>query len=218
MGVSVSSDGEHWTESFGTSSNMLSHTVVALAGTVATKIRIKMSETHPWLGVFETRRLYGIRSITVLAPRLQAVLDDCATASRSSDARDKYFAAGIPDGSHPAAGNALRQEVPSLQSAAASLSATLSELSAALPGLPMCSGSGQRSEASALQTGSRKRASMGVASSRFIVPSSMRARGHAVATAPADDVGVQMGVDVTGVRELLKTAKSAIVEMRAALL
>merc|ERR1712050_541325 len=164
MGVSVSSDGEHWTESFGTSSNMLSHTVVALAGTVATKIRIKMSETHPWLGVFETRRLYGIRSITVLAPRLQAVLDDCATASRSSDARDKYFAAGIPDGSHPAAGNALRQEVPSLESAAASLSATLSELSAALPGLPMCSGSGQP-EASALQIKSRESSStVGVAS------------------------------------------------------
>merc|ERR1712066_425842 len=100
-----------------------------------------MSEPHPYLGVWHGEKLYGIKTISVLAPRMEAVLDDCEAAARSSDARDKYFAVSVP-AFDPLAGTALEQEVTALEAAAASLGVTLSEISVALPKLATCLASG----------------------------------------------------------------------------
>merc|ERR1712190_569943 len=91
------------------------------------------------------------KAISVLAPRMHAVLGDCAAAAHSVDARDKYFAVGVKewDSSRLAA---YEQEVPALESAAASLGVTLSELSAAIPNLPMCTASSLLSNGGAPQT------------------------------------------------------------------
>ena len=35
--------------------------------------------------------LYGIKSVSVFASRLQAIVTECSKAARSTDARDKYF-------------------------------------------------------------------------------------------------------------------------------
>ena len=66
-----------------------------------------------------------------------AVLEPCAIAAKSSDARDKYFAVGV--GSFdPAPGVALRSELPALASAGAALGEAVMELAEAVPNARAC--------------------------------------------------------------------------------
>merc|ERR1719188_911075 len=190
--VSVSGDGEHWTESYATTSNMLRHTSVALAGVAASKVQIKMLEAHPWLGLLQGQSYYAIKAVSVLAPRMHAVLEDCAVAARENDARDKYFAVAVTE-HDPAANAGLEQAVATLESAAASLGATLSEISAAIPNLPSCSASAQFSKGGAQSMLSRSTTRLASASR-------------------------MAGGDVAAVEELLSTAKAAIVELRSSLM
>lgn len=134
--VSVSLDGSDWTEIFATSVNMVQVSRIPL-GLTASKLRIDMTKPHPFAGSASGKPVYGVRSIAALAHRLDATLDDCATASHSKDARDKYFPIAVSD-FDPASSAALHAQQPSVVAAKASLSAALGEIGA----LPSCDNQG----------------------------------------------------------------------------
>merc|ERR1712051_760595 len=125
--VASSVDAQHWTEVFSTTVNMVNVTQVPLGQTVASKVRVTMRKPHPIYGKFSGQSVYGIKSLAILAPRLQVTLDDCSAAAQSKDARDKYFSSSVSN-FNPASSAALRAEVPALDAAKASLSTALSEL------------------------------------------------------------------------------------------
>jgi len=104
-------------------------------GLTTSKIRVDMKEPNPSHGIFSNRPSYGIKSVVLLSPRLQASLGDCALVSQSKDARDKYFAVSVAD-FDPAASSAVRTELPALAAATASLRGALREVVA----LPPCDG------------------------------------------------------------------------------
>ena len=131
--VSVSSDGSDWTEVFGTNVNMVRESRIPLSLT-ASKLRVDMKTPHPQ-GGSSGMPSYGIRSVVVLASRLEVALDECAAASQSDDARDKYFPVAVSD-FDPTASAAFRAELPALAAAKASLSAALGKVLA----LPDCAG------------------------------------------------------------------------------
>merc|ERR1712051_1023776 len=125
--VASSVDGQHWTEVFSTTVNMVNVTQLPLGQTVASKVRVTMRKPHPIYGKILGQSVYGIRSLAILAPRLQVILDECSAAAQSKDARDKYFSSAVSN-FNPASSAALQAEVPALNAAKASLSTALSEL------------------------------------------------------------------------------------------
>jgi len=131
--VSVSL-GDSWTEVFATAVNMVRVSRIPL-GLMASKVRVDMKKPHPLAGTLSGQLIYGIRSIVALAPRLEAALDDCTTASHSKDARDKYFPVVVPD-FDPTASAALRAELPAVAAAMASLNVALGDIVAS----PTCDG------------------------------------------------------------------------------
>jgi len=129
--VSVSPDGLEWTKVFGTTVNMVRVSRIPL-GLTASKVRVDMKKPHPLHKTASGQPVYGIKSLTVLARRLDITLDDCAAAAQSKDARDKYFPVSASD-FEPAASASLQAELPALAAATASLSTALADI-AALPG------------------------------------------------------------------------------------
>ena len=71
--------------------------------------------------------MYGIRGIAVYADGLRAVVSDCGKASKSSDARDKYFLSAASEFDDSPA-KAFRSELPALEAARAALAASVAEL------------------------------------------------------------------------------------------
>ena len=119
-----------WIDQFATDANILPTVRLPVATGAAYGVRLLMSKAHPTQGVLGGHSLYGVRSFKVLSPSMRAVLEPCAIAAKSSDARDKYFAVGV--GSFdPAPGVALRSELPALASAGAALGEAVMELAEA---------------------------------------------------------------------------------------
>ncbi|CAJ1371378.1 unnamed protein product [Effrenium voratum] len=136
--VQVSADGSRWTDVFSTDSNALQRVKVPLPGTaLARGVKLVMTKPHPVHGSLGGRQLYGVRSLEVRGPAMQAVLESCAVAAKSGDARDKYFAVAV-ESYDAGTGAALRSELPALESADAALSAAVVELAEALPLIPSC--------------------------------------------------------------------------------
>merc|ERR1712012_568417 len=117
-----------WTEVFAMSGNVVKASRIPL-GLTASKVRLDMKGPSPSIGAASHRPAYGIKSVVLLSPRLQASLGECADVSRSKDARDKYFAIPVAD-FDPAFSTALQAEMPALVAATASLRVALRQCSA----------------------------------------------------------------------------------------
>ena len=129
---------ENWLQIFATDSNALKHVKIPLASAKPmSAIRLIMKEAHPTLGTMGGRKLVGVRSIRLLTRLLQPVLEPCAAAAKSHDARDKFFTVAV-SGFDPQAGAALAAEMPALESADAALSSIIVELAKALPAISSC--------------------------------------------------------------------------------
>jgi len=64
--------------------------------------------------MFKGHAVFGIASLEILAKSMQTIVEDCAAASKSKDARDKYFQTYVGD-SGACSSKALRSELPSLE-------------------------------------------------------------------------------------------------------
>ena len=58
--------------------------------------------------------VYGITELALRATGLQAVVEDCATAAKSHDARDKYFQSFVGEFGE-CSSKSLRSELPALE-------------------------------------------------------------------------------------------------------
>ena len=122
---------------YATDTNVLKTTAVPLTGHFVHGVRLVMKKAHATEGVLGGHALYGVRSFKVMAPQMRTVLEPCAVAAKSGDARDKYFAVGV--GSFdPAAGAQLRSELPGLEAADAALAAAVTELAEVVPDVHAC--------------------------------------------------------------------------------
>ena len=129
---------ENWLQIFATDSNTLKHVKIPLtAAKPMSAIKLVMKEAHPTLGTMGGHKLVGVRSIRLLTRLLQPVLEPCAAAAKSQDARDKFFTVAV-SGFDPQAGAALAAEMPALESADAALSSIVVELAKALPAISSC--------------------------------------------------------------------------------
>ena len=64
--------------------------------------------------MFKGHAVFGIASLEILAKSMQTIVEDCAVASQSKDARDKFFQSFVGD-SDSCSSKALRSELPSLE-------------------------------------------------------------------------------------------------------
>lgn len=199
--VAVSTDGVKWSEVFATDTNVLSSVSIQLGSISASRVRVVMHEAS---ASFHGRAVYGIRELVVRAPRLQTIVEDCAAAAGSADARDKYFANYVGEVG-PCSSKALRSELPALEAARASVAAVVAELAEALPKMSSCHGTaGFISRTGGSRT----------------VAHSGRSDAHATsgnAAAIVQKVDSQNGVDTSAVAALLAEARRVIVAARAAL-
>ena len=71
-------------------------------------------QAHAVYGMFKGHAVFGIASLEILAKGMQTIVEDCAAASKSKDARDKYFQTYVGDYG-ACSSKALRSELPSLE-------------------------------------------------------------------------------------------------------
>jgi hypothetical protein len=64
--------------------------------------------------LFQGHTVYGISELALSATGLQATVEDCATAAKSHDARDKFFQSFVGEFGM-CSSKALRSELPSLE-------------------------------------------------------------------------------------------------------
>ena len=108
------SDGDQFTEVYSSSINVLAETTVKLGGKTATALKIVMREPQPVHGKLDGHSLYGIASVGVFSSQLDTVVENCAVAGKSKDARDKFFLARASE-FDPVSGAALDNELISLE-------------------------------------------------------------------------------------------------------
>jgi len=203
--VSVSTDGKQWSEVFSTTTNVLKNSHIPLSLATASSVRVEMRQTHSVDGHFFDQPLFGIRSLSLLASRLEPSLEDCATAALSKDARDKYFAVSA-DHFDPAPAAALRAASPALDAAQASLSAALCEIADASLKLSSCS-------IASLLSASEPPLKIGVESGTFAYATDSAARAEGTNSL----LGAMSGIDEVQVKSLLASARATILDVRDAL-
>jgi len=135
--VEVSNDGASWTPVFSTDVNGLFTTKESLGFIPATHARLVLNKGHPIYGSLNGVPAFGIRRLSFIAPRLRTVVESCAVAEKSGDARDKYFLSYV--GSFdPCPSKDLQASISGLAAERVSLAAAMSKLAHALPGLGSC--------------------------------------------------------------------------------
>lgn len=222
--VSISEDGERWSEVFSTDTNIVKVTSFRLDSSPAKLVRLTLRATHPVHGTSNGRRLYGIRSFSLFALGMHSVIDVCDDAAKSADARDKYFSVEVASFDMSAA-EALKSELPSLAASHTSLAASASELVALASHLGDCTSAFSIARANAsvhVPVFTHDAAKRGVsfqdvssaARERVSVLSAMQS-AHSDARAWVD---VQQGVDASSVANALAEAREAVLAMRTALL
>ena len=112
---------------YATDTNVLKTTTVPLTGHFVHGVRLVMKKAHATQRVLEGHALYGVRSFKVMSPQMRTVLESCAVAAKSGDARFD-----------PAAGAQLRSELPGLEAADAALAAAVTELAEVAPDAHAC--------------------------------------------------------------------------------
>lgn len=200
--ISVSTDGIKWSEVYATDSNVLTSTSVPLGSITASKVRVVMHEAAE---AFQGHRVYGIRLLSLHALRLQTVVEDCASAAKSNDARDKYFETHVNEYSS-CSSKSLRSELPSLEAARASLASVVAELTGVLPKLSSCSrAAGLMSSVGATQM------------MHQLKESAARNKRHGKGSLTADSVDNQNGIHMDAAVALIKEARRVILATRDAL-
>jgi len=202
--VSVSTDGVKWSEVYATDSNVLSSTHVALGSISAWKVRVVMHEAAQ---AFQGHSLYGIKMLSLHASRLQTIVEDCASAAKSTDARDKYFETHVGEFA-PCSSKALRSELPSLEAARASVASVIAELTGVLPKLSSC-----RRAVGFLITGGSTR----VLSHNFQSSAARHERFNSKGSLTAQNVESQNGIHMDAAVALIKEARRVILATRGAL-
>ena len=114
VAVHASTDGTTFHEVYSNSVNVQSTTHVVLGSKAATALKIVMQAPHAVRGRLDDHSLYGIASVGVFATQLATVVEDCAAAAKSKDARDKFFLSRAAE-FDPVAKAALDNELISLE-------------------------------------------------------------------------------------------------------
>ena len=204
--IYLSEDGTAFTEAYATDINVLNATRVPLGYKFARKAKVVMTQPHPLHSRLHGHSVYGISSMAFTAARLETVVEECSKASKSADARDKYFLSYIGE-ADTCPSKQLRSELPALEAAKSSLSATTAELVDVLPALATCSAGG----AELLQhTG----VSPPLGDKLRSVQTKATRRSETGSEA-ADVVEEQNGVDALSVKLLLEAARGAILLTRS---
>ena len=136
--VQISRDGASWVEVFATEANIIDKVHVPVEGEQAYGLKVVMTKPHAAKGVLGGHSLYGVRSLKVMSPGMQAAVEPCATAGASLNARDKYFPVAVAS-FDPTRGGKLASEVVALEAAGAALSAAANDLATAMPNMRKCS-------------------------------------------------------------------------------
>merc|ERR1712083_1165248 len=178
-----------WSEAFSTTVNSLYKTHIPMGSIAASKLKIIMTESHPLHGVLNGHALYGIASLEVRTTLLKSIVEDCSTASKSVDCRDKYFLAYVGE-FDPFPAKALRGEFPGLEAAKASLAATTAELAAAVSNLGTCAGAKSLAAKSSEQKTDQYQ---------------------------GRESGKSLSMDAASAKDLLKEARATIIQLRSAL-
>merc|ERR1712139_88427 len=150
--------------------------------------------------------VYGIAGLEVMAKGMKTMVEDCAVASQSKDARDKYFQTFVGNfGS--CSSKALRSELPSLEAASSSVASAVTELFDIFPKLAACHPS-----ASFLRNGTHVGDAI-LARTKF----TSRIAAATVASQIPKDVDTAVGLQSANVNSVLKAAREAVITARAAL-
>ena len=134
--VDVSSHGP-WRTVFATSANNLNATHIAVGHASSLSVRVRLFEPHPVWAVVGGRSIVGIRSITVGASSAALVAKDCAEASVSGDAGDKFFMVAVPE-FDAAPAEAAKDFAELARAAGNRLAGLLADLEAKGPTLASC--------------------------------------------------------------------------------
>lgn len=137
--IEVSQDGQTWATAFSTDVNSVFGTHEDLGFALARKARVVMKKTHPLYGLVAGRKYYAARRISFIAPRLTTIVEPCAAAAASHDARDRYFLSSIGQfDTCPA--KEIRAALGGLNAARVGAAAVVSKLANRLPSTGACRG------------------------------------------------------------------------------
>ena len=128
--VQIAGDGP-WVTFASVEGNVLAANTLRGATALAKKVRIVMTEPGT------AGAAYAITGVRVLAAPLKMGVQDCAQASQTGDARDKFFMQQVAE-FDPKASAPVRSAAPLLASSIRDLGAITSDLVAAFPKLESC--------------------------------------------------------------------------------
>lgn len=195
--LQVASHGS-WTTAYATSGNNQQGTRYVGPAIAGSALRVRMTKPHPTLGNSGGHAVYGIKNVRVIASTTRVIVQDCAEAEGSQDARDKFFMVAVPE-FDPSAASAARQSAALLGAAQGHLGNLLAGLYAAMPSLATCGF--QASLATELATTLLKSQSMHM---------DRHMRRQDATSAAVAAVAPAMGVDMQALRELVMSTREAL--------